>query len=64
MTPEEIEQQRQEVAKMYQEYLDTYSLLREQYELAMVQAKRTLYQPAEYLTREYINYDSENEGNS
>lgn len=65
MTPEELEQQRLEVAKMYDEYIKTFDVLKKQYELAMIQAKRTLYQPAEYLTRERKIYEpKENEGNT
>lgn len=64
MTQEELEQQRLEVAKMYEEYIKTYDVLRKQYELAMIQADRVLYQPAEYLTRERKVYEPKDEGNT
>lgn len=64
MTQEELEQQRLEVAKMYDEYIKTFDVLRKQYELAMIQANRVLYQPAEYLTRERKIYEPKDEGNN
>lgn len=64
MTQEELEKQRLEVAKMYEEYIKTYNVLRKQYELAMIQADRVLYQPAEYLTRERKVYEPKDEGNT
>lgn len=65
MTPEELEQQRLEVAKMYEEYIKTFDILKKQYDLARIQAKQTLYQPAEYLTREGKVYEpKEDEGNT
>lgn len=64
MTQEELEQQRLEVAKMYEEYIKTYDVLRKQYELAMIQADRVLYQPAEYLTRERKVYEPKDERNT
>lgn len=64
MTQEELKQQRLEVVKMYDEYIKTFDVLRKQYELAMIQANRVLYQPAEYLTRERKVYEPKDEGNT
>lgn len=64
MTQEELEQQRLEVVKMYDEYIKTFDVFRKQYELAMIQANRVLYQPAEYLTRERKVYEPKDEGNT
>lgn len=64
MTQEELEQQRLEIIKLYDEYIKTYDLLKKQYNLAMIQANRVLYQPAEYLTREYTQHEQEDERNT